>query len=174
MKAHSPPAIAETGARIFAGHRRPVVRGKVLRRVGVAALAAALLAATATPAVAAAESGGAVRKAAAGQDRPELQQAIQAFVDAGFAGVQLRVHDERREWAGSAGVRELGQSAKLNHNGSVNGYAALMYSSPDGKKTMTASITTGDAANNPAQDFPKMLDGLIKAVFCGGQTGPAR
>ncbi|MEU9080325.1 serine hydrolase domain-containing protein [Kitasatospora sp. NPDC004745] len=44
--------------------------------------------------------------------RPELQQAIQEAVDAGFAGVQLRVHDERGEWVGSAGVRELGESAE--------------------------------------------------------------
>ena len=56
-------------------------------------------------------------KAAAGQDRPELQKAIQAFVDSGFAGVQLRVHDERGEWVGSAGVRKLGETAKPPTNG---------------------------------------------------------
>ncbi|MFB7374685.1 serine hydrolase domain-containing protein [Streptomyces sp. NPDC056222] len=48
----------------------------------------------------------------AGQDRPELQKAIQQIVDSGFAGVQLRVHDERGEWVGSAGVRKLGESAE--------------------------------------------------------------
>ncbi|MFD0142101.1 MULTISPECIES: serine hydrolase domain-containing protein [unclassified Streptomyces] len=47
----------------------------------------------------------------AGQDRPELQKAIQEIVDSGFAGVQLRVNDERGEWTGSAGVRKLGESA---------------------------------------------------------------
>ncbi|MEU6983488.1 serine hydrolase domain-containing protein [Streptomyces sp. NPDC046324] len=47
-----------------------------------------------------------------GQDRPELQKAIQEIVDSGFAGVQLRVNDERGEWVGSAGVNELGESAK--------------------------------------------------------------
>ncbi|WP_329121938.1 serine hydrolase domain-containing protein [Streptomyces sp. NBC_01353] len=46
------------------------------------------------------------------QDRPELQKAIQEIVDSGFAGVQLRVHDERGEWVGSAGVCKLGESAK--------------------------------------------------------------
>ncbi|MET9338945.1 serine hydrolase domain-containing protein [Nonomuraea sp. NPDC003804] len=92
--------------------------GKVFRRVTVTALAAALLAgaAVAAPAVAAADRG-AVQKAAAGQDRPELQKAMQAFVDAGFAGVQVRVHDQRGEWTGSAGVRKLGQSAKPPTNG---------------------------------------------------------
>ncbi|WP_433352386.1 serine hydrolase domain-containing protein [Microtetraspora malaysiensis] len=90
---------------------------KVFRRVAVTTLAAALLAGTAAPGVAAADSSAAVPKAAAGQDHPELQEAIQAFVDAGFAGMQLRVHDEQGDWVGSAGVRKLGQSAKPPTNG---------------------------------------------------------
>ncbi|MGW1196860.1 serine hydrolase domain-containing protein [Streptomyces sp. NPDC002536] len=53
----------------------------------------------------------------AGQGRPELQAAVQAFVDAGFAGMQMRVHDERGEWAGSAGVRKLGEAAKPSVDG---------------------------------------------------------
>ncbi|WP_214323059.1 serine hydrolase domain-containing protein [Nonomuraea sediminis] len=89
---------------------------RVSRRVAVAALAAALLAGAATPAVAVADSG-AVSKVAAGQDRPQLQKAIQDIVDLGLAGVQLRVHDERGDWAGSAGVRKLGQPAKPPTNG---------------------------------------------------------
>lgn len=48
----------------------------------------------------------------AGQDRPELQKAIQEIVDSGFLGVQLRVHDEQGEWVGSAGVSRLGEEAK--------------------------------------------------------------
>ncbi|MFD8543406.1 serine hydrolase domain-containing protein [Streptomyces sp. NPDC059649] len=52
-----------------------------------------------------------------GQDRPELQKAIEEIVDSGFAGVQLRVNDERGEWTGSAGVRQLGESAKPPTNG---------------------------------------------------------
>ncbi|MGW4471142.1 serine hydrolase domain-containing protein [Nonomuraea sp. NPDC004354] len=52
------------------------------------------------------------------QARPELQKAIQEFVDSGLAaGVQVRVHDEQGEWTGSAGVRELGQSARPATNG---------------------------------------------------------
>ncbi|MEU8976688.1 serine hydrolase domain-containing protein [Streptomyces monashensis] len=58
-----------------------------------------------------------VKKAAAGQDHPELQKAIEEIVDSGFAGVQLRVHDQRGEWVGSAGVRELGEAAKPPTNG---------------------------------------------------------
>ncbi|MEV4020406.1 serine hydrolase domain-containing protein [Nonomuraea angiospora] len=56
-------------------------------------------------------------QAGAGQDRPELHKAVQEFVDAGFAGMQMRVHDERGEWAGSAGVRKLGEDAKPPTNG---------------------------------------------------------
>ncbi|WP_438290656.1 serine hydrolase domain-containing protein [Streptomyces sp. HUAS TT7] len=53
-----------------------------------------------------------VKNAAVGPDRPELQKAIQEIVDSGFAGVQLRVHDEQGEWVGNAGVRKLGEAAK--------------------------------------------------------------
>ncbi|GAA2672448.1 serine hydrolase domain-containing protein [Nonomuraea recticatena] len=49
-----------------------------------------------------------VAPAAAGQDRPELQKVIQEMADSGFTGVSLRVHDERGDWTGSAGVAELG------------------------------------------------------------------
>jgi D-alanyl-D-alanine carboxypeptidase len=77
---------------------------RIFRRVAVTALAVALLA-------------GAVPEAAAGQERPELQEAMQAFVDVGFAGMQLRVHDQRGEWVGSAGVRRLGETAKPPTNG---------------------------------------------------------
>ncbi|WP_283137568.1 serine hydrolase domain-containing protein [Rhizohabitans arisaemae] len=80
--------------------------------VAVTALAAGLLAGTIAPGVAAADSRVAVSKDAAGQDRPELQKAVQAIVDAGFLGVQARVNDERGEWAGSAGRRRLGANAK--------------------------------------------------------------
>ncbi|GAA2296512.1 serine hydrolase domain-containing protein [Nonomuraea roseoviolacea subsp. roseoviolacea] len=87
---------------------------KVLRRVAVTALTAALLAGAAAPGMAAADTG----RAAAGQNRPELQKATQAFVDAGFLGMQVRVHDQEGEWVGSAGARKLGQAAKPPTNGS--------------------------------------------------------
>lgn len=55
----------------------------------------------------------------AGQDRPELQTAIQEIVDSGFTGVQLRVNDQRGEWAGSAGTRRLGEDARPPLDGRV-------------------------------------------------------
>ncbi|MBO0655820.1 beta-lactamase family protein [Streptomyces triculaminicus] len=53
------------------------------------------------------------------QDRPELQKAIEEMVESGFTGVTMRVHDERGEWVGSAGVRKLGETAKPPTNGYV-------------------------------------------------------
>ncbi|MFF8227643.1 serine hydrolase domain-containing protein [Streptomyces caelestis] len=53
------------------------------------------------------------------QDRPELQKAMQETVDSGFTGVQLRVHDERGVWVGSAGLRKLGESAEPPADGRV-------------------------------------------------------
>ncbi|WP_017623017.1 serine hydrolase domain-containing protein [Nocardiopsis chromatogenes] len=47
----------------------------------------------------------------AGQDRPELQKAIEEIVDTGFLGVSLRVRDRHGEWVGSAGKAELGGTA---------------------------------------------------------------
>ncbi|SDN03634.1 serine hydrolase domain-containing protein [Allokutzneria albata] len=77
---------------------------RFFRRLGTTALAVALLAVPGTA-------------TAAEQERPELQAAMQAVVDAGFSGMQLRVHDERGEWVGSAGVRKLGSTAKPPTNG---------------------------------------------------------
>ncbi|MFG2142225.1 hypothetical protein [Streptomyces sp. NPDC048650] len=34
-------------------------------------------------------------------------------------------------------------------------------------------MTMGDAAIDPAQEFPKALEKLLKEVFCGGQAGAA-
>ncbi len=52
-------------------------------------------------------------------ERPELQQVLQEAVDFGFLGVQLRVHDERGDWVGSAGLGELGGTAKPPTDGRV-------------------------------------------------------
>ncbi|WP_431925925.1 serine hydrolase domain-containing protein [Amycolatopsis tucumanensis] len=86
--------------------RNNITSAQASRRVAVTALAVTLLAGAAAPGVAAAQ-----------QDRPALQEAIQGFVDAGFAGMQARVHDQRGEWVGTAGVRKLGESAKPPANG---------------------------------------------------------
>ncbi|WP_245724544.1 serine hydrolase domain-containing protein [Micromonospora citrea] len=84
---------------------------RVLQRLGVTALAVTLLAGAVTPA------SGAPSKAVVGQDRPQLRNAMQAAVDSGIGGMQLRVHDERGDWVGSAGVSRLGKAAKPPTNG---------------------------------------------------------
>ncbi|MFC0626721.1 serine hydrolase domain-containing protein [Kribbella deserti] len=57
----------------------------------------------------------------------------------------------------------------FHHNGGPpGGYGALMYSTADGSKTMTASITTGDAPVNPAEIFPTALKTLVDETFCDG------
>lgn len=40
-----------------------------------------------------------------------------------------------------------------------------MYSTLDGRRTMTAGLTTGDAAIDPAEALPPALDTLVKTVF---------
>lgn len=86
---------------------------RVLRRAAVAAMAVALVSGSTVPLVAGAAGAG----AAAVRDRPELREAVQAFVDIGFAGMQARVDDERGAWVGSAGVRELGGTAPPSTSG---------------------------------------------------------
>lgn len=51
------------------------------------------------------------------QDRPELRQAMEEVVASGFAGMQLRVHDERGGWTGSAGVSRLGTDERPSVDG---------------------------------------------------------
>ncbi|GAA1531913.1 serine hydrolase domain-containing protein [Kribbella lupini] len=64
-------------------------------------------------------------------------------------------------------VQDLGPGGTvLHHNGSApGGFGALMYSSPDGTRTMTACITMGDAEINPAEVFPAALAALLNEVF---------
>ncbi|MFI6387192.1 serine hydrolase domain-containing protein [Nonomuraea sp. NPDC050540] len=76
--------------------------------------------------------GRAVPETAAGQDRPELRKTIEEIVESGFVGVSLRVRDERGEWAGSAGVAELGGTAKPP----VDGHARI----GSNTKTFTATL----------------------------------
>lgn len=77
------------------------------RRLGGVLLAVTLAAGTV---------GATSTSASADRGRPDLQQALTALADAGIAGVQLRVHDEQGDWAGSAGVREL-DGGKVPTNG---------------------------------------------------------
>jgi CubicO group peptidase (beta-lactamase class C family) len=57
--------------------------------------------------------------AAAGQERPELRQILETFVDAGFGSAEMRIHDEQGDWTGRAGVSKLGETAEPPANGQV-------------------------------------------------------
>ena len=68
-------------------------------------------------------------------------------------------------------VQDLGPGCGtvLHHNGSPpGGYGSLMYSSPDGSRTMTAALTTGDADIDVPAKFRKLLPALVEAAFCTG------
>ncbi|GAA2208636.1 serine hydrolase domain-containing protein [Nonomuraea monospora] len=70
-------------------------------------------------------------------------------------------------------VQNLGPNCTvLRHNGSPpHGYGALMYSSPDGKTTVTGAVTWVDSATRgPAANFQTLVDGLVKEVFCDGKS----
>jgi hypothetical protein len=86
--------------------------------------------------------------------RPRVSAAI---VDAGFAGLQLRVNDQRGEWVGSAGVQKLGEVSPPSTDGSFWVGSVT--------KTFTASITMGDSDADPARLFPAALATLLNEVF---------
>ncbi|MFI9816218.1 serine hydrolase domain-containing protein [Saccharothrix variisporea] len=65
-------------------------------------------------------------------------------------------------------VQDLGCGTVLHHNGSPpGGYGSLMYSSPDGKRTLTAGVTAGDADVNPGAALNQVLPKLLTTAFCG-------
>ncbi|WP_406688307.1 serine hydrolase domain-containing protein [Saccharopolyspora sp. ID03-671] len=51
-------------------------------------------------------------------DRGELQRALDELVASGTAGAQIRVHDARGDWVGTAGVRDLEHGGRVPANGS--------------------------------------------------------
>ncbi|MFG1682692.1 serine hydrolase domain-containing protein [Nonomuraea sp. NPDC049269] len=58
----------------------------------------------------------------------------------------------------------------ITHNGGIAGHGALMYSTPDGGKTLTAALNyVDDAALSLAEAFQKATQKLVKEVFGGGQ-----
>lgn len=68
-------------------------------------------------------------------------------------------------------VQDLGEAGGVifHHNGGApGGYGALMIGTPGATRTLTAGLTTGDAAIDLAQVFPKILASLIAAVFARG------
>ncbi|WP_245657708.1 serine hydrolase domain-containing protein [Herbidospora mongoliensis] len=64
------------------------------------------------------------------------------------------------------GVFVQPDGALVFHNGGLTGYATLMYSTPDGGTTLTASVTyVDDAAMSLATTFQKSVERLLTEVF---------
>ncbi|MEU0528959.1 serine hydrolase domain-containing protein [Amycolatopsis tolypomycina] len=54
----------------------------------------------------------------------------------------------------------------LTHNGSVQGYGTLVYSTPDGRKTLQASVTYVDTGIAPTAAYQKAVQSLLQKEFC--------
>ncbi|MFJ4771762.1 serine hydrolase domain-containing protein [Streptomyces uncialis] len=71
-------------------------------------------------------------------------------------------------------VQAASGNTVITHNGGMAGHGALMYSTPDGSKTLTAALNyVDDAALSMAGAFQMMTQKLVKQVF-GGGAEPAR
>ncbi|MGI5493914.1 serine hydrolase domain-containing protein [Microtetraspora malaysiensis] len=71
-------------------------------------------------------------------------------------------------------VQDAGENGGtiITHNGGMAGHGALMYSTPDGSKTLTAAFNyVDDAALSLGEAFQKATQRLVKEVFGGGQAG---
>lgn len=67
-----------------------------------------------------------------------------------------------------------GGDTLLFHNGGAGGHAALMYSTLDGSRTLTAALNyVDDAALSLTQAFLRAQDRLVEVVFGGGRTASA-
>ncbi|GAA3187273.1 serine hydrolase domain-containing protein [Nonomuraea roseoviolacea] len=63
----------------------------------------------------------------------------------------------------------------ISHNGAAAGHAALMYSTPDGSRTLTAALNcVDDAGLSIAAAFLNAQQRLVGEVFRGGQADPAQ
>ncbi|MER7722030.1 serine hydrolase domain-containing protein [Streptomyces flaveolus] len=72
-------------------------------------------------------------------------------------------------------VQDTGDGGTVvTHNGGMAGHAALMYSTPDGSKTLTAALNyVDDAALSMAAAFQEATQRLVEEVFGGGHAAPA-
>lgn len=69
-------------------------------------------------------------------------------------------------------VQDLGERGTvLTHNGGAGGHAALMYATPDGRTTMTATLNyVDDATLSLAIPFQQGTQRLVDEVFRGGRS----
>ncbi|MFJ6695431.1 serine hydrolase domain-containing protein [Streptomyces sp. NPDC091272] len=69
-------------------------------------------------------------------------------------------------------VQDAGDGSKvITHNGGHGGHAALMFSTPDGSRTLTAALNyVDDAELSLGAAFQQALQRLVEEVFGGGRT----
>ncbi|RSN16221.1 alkaline D-peptidase [Nonomuraea sp. WAC 01424] len=68
-----------------------------------------------------------------------------------------------------------GGGTLISHNGAAVGHAALMYSTPDGSRTLTAALNCVDDADlSIAAAFQNAQQRLLNEVFGGGQADQAQ
>ncbi|TMR20269.1 beta-lactamase family protein [Nonomuraea turkmeniaca] len=68
-----------------------------------------------------------------------------------------------------------GGGTVITHNGGMAGHAALMYSTPDGSKTLTAALNyIDDSALSMGAAFQQATQQLVQEVFGSGQTEPTQ
>jgi D-alanyl-D-alanine carboxypeptidase len=72
-------------------------------------------------------------------------------------------------------VQDLGEHGTvITHNGGAAGHAALMYATPDGRRTMTATLNyVDDAAMTLALPFQQGSQRLVDAVFRTASVSPS-
>lgn len=69
-------------------------------------------------------------------------------------------------------VRDTGRGTVITHNGGAAGHGALMFSTPDGSKTLTAALNhVDDAELSLSAEFQTAMQRLIDEFFAGGQAG---
>ena len=73
-------------------------------------------------------------------------------------------------------VQDTGRGGTVvTHNGGAAGHAAMMFSTPDGSKTLTAALSyVDDATLSLAVPFQNATQRLVNEVFCGGKADPAQ
>ncbi|MEU4314980.1 serine hydrolase domain-containing protein [Nocardia sp. NPDC024068] len=71
-------------------------------------------------------------------------------------------------------VQQTDGGTVITHNGGAAGHGALMFSTPDGTKTLTAGFNyVDDAALSLSVEFQQAIQLLVREVFGGEQAGAA-
>ncbi|MFD3534131.1 serine hydrolase domain-containing protein [Streptomyces sp. NPDC058664] len=121
---------------------------------------------------------------ATGGDMISTTQDLHTFISALVSGkllpapllAEMRATHPKAGYGLGVMVQDVGEGGGtvITHNGGMAGHAALMYSTPDGSRTLTAAVNyVDDAAPSMATVFQRATQKLVDVVFGGGQAGSA-